>query len=252
MIPSADLARFGLMLVRPGLLVISAPVFGGTFVPAPIRIGLTVLLGVVIGTHVAAPVPSDSVSLVLNVAGEAAIGLALGMGLRCIIAAAEFGGHLAGFQLGLSYAALIDPQSGVRNNVLATLYANIALMAFLGINGHHALISGLVSTYETLPIGGAALSSGIGAVVVSMLGIVFVTGVRLAMPVVTALLIVELALGLLARAAPALNLMVVGTPTRLLVGLLVLAGAIQVVPGVVSASTRPAMDAALRLVQSLR
>jgi flagellar biosynthetic protein FliR len=247
-----SLARFGLLLVRPGMLVVSTPVFGGVFVPAPVRIGLIVLLAVTIGPHV--PVVSGDaagLSILGAVGAESIVGLALGMGVRCLIAAAELGGHLAGFQLGLSYAAVVDPQSGVRNNVLASLYGNLALVTFLGTNGHHALIGALARSYDVVPLGAARLAPAIGDVVPALLGIVFMTGVQIAMPIVTALLLVELALGLVARAAPSLNLMVVGTPLRLLVGLLALAGSVQVIPPVVAAASHPALDTAWRLVRAL-
>lgn len=250
MIPSAALGRFGLLLVRPGMLVSTVPVFGGTFVPPPVRVGLTLLLAFVLAPHVAVPSAAGVPTLVL-VAGESIVGLALGMGVRATIAAAELGGHLAGFQLGLSYAALVDPQSGVRNNVLATLYGQLALIAFFGINGHHALISALAATYAAVPIGGVAATGGLALPVTTLLGLVFETGLRMAMPVITVLLLVELILGLLARAAPAFNLMVVGTPIRLVIGLIVLLTTIQVVPPLASASSRAAMDATLRLVRAL-
>ena len=83
-----------------------------------------------------------------------------------------------------------------------------------------------------------------------MLGLVFVTGTRLAAPVVTALLLVEIVMGLVARAAPSLNLLIVGTPLRLLVGMLALSAGIQVVPGVIAGATTPALEAAVRLVRA--
>jgi flagellar biosynthetic protein FliR len=232
-IETAALARFGLLLVRPGVLVMTAPVFGGTFVPAPVRIGLGVLLAIVVAPIV--PVPERGIAV----------------GLRVLIAGAELAGYLAGFQIGLSYAAVVDPQSGVRNNVISTLYASLALVIFFGINGHHALIRALLDSYALIPVGGAGFSGSIGASVAGLLGMVFVIGLRLAAPVVTALLLVELALGLIARAAPSLNLMVVGAPVRLIAGFLALAVGVQAIPGVVAGGTNPVFDAAARLLRAL-
>jgi flagellar biosynthetic protein FliR len=249
-IDAPAIARFGLLLVRPGAMVMAAPVFGGLHVPAPVRIGLAILLGIVIAPQVPAPAAGGPVGLVVTVAIEAVIGIALAFGLRLLIGGAELAGHLAGFQMGLSYAAIVDPQSGVRNNVLAALYANLALVTFLGIDGHHAIVRALVGSYEALPLGGT-ISGAFGAHVAQMLGFVFVTGARLAAPVVTVLLIVELALGLIARAAPALNLMVVGAPVRLLAGLAALAVGIQVVPSVLAGAAGPALDTTVRLIRSM-
>ena len=85
----------------------------------------------------------QALTLAVVVAREAAIGLALGFALRALIAGAEFAGHLSGQQIGFSYGATIDPQSGVRNNMLATLYGMLATLGFLAINGHHAVLRAL-------------------------------------------------------------------------------------------------------------
>jgi flagellar biosynthetic protein FliR len=248
---TSTIVRFALLVVRPGMLVVAAPLFGASFVPVPVRIGLGVLLGVLIAPLVPAPAASVPVSIAVAVAAEAVIGVALGMGVRLLIAAAELAGHLVGFQMGLSYAALVDPQSGVRNNMIAALYANLAIVTFLGIDGHHSMLRALAASYEVLPIGGVQGSAGMGPLIAQMLGLVFVTGARLAAPVVTVLLIVELALGLISRAAPSLNLMVVGAPVRLLAGLAALALGIHVIPPVIGSVGRPAIDLTVRLLHAL-
>ena len=245
------LVRFGLLIVRPGMLIVAAPLFGATFVPAPVRIGLGVLLGVLVAPLVTQPTVTEPAAILVAVMSEVIIGVALGMGVRLLIAAAELAGHLVGFQMGLSYAALIDPQSGVRNNMVAALYANLAMVIFLAIDGHHSLLRALAASYETVPIGAAHASGALGPLVAQMLGLVFVTGVRLAAPVVTVLLLVELALGLISRAAPSLNLMVVGAPVRLLAGLAALVIGVQAVPGVVASVGRSAIDITLRLLHAL-
>lgn len=250
MIDAVSFTNLGLLLVRPGMLVAAAPVFGGTFVPAQVRIGLAVLLGVIIAPAVPSPASLGTVGLVIAVAGEAAIGLAIGFAVRVLIGAAELAGYLASFQIGLSYAAIVDPQSGVRNNVLSMLYGSIALLVFLGIDGHHSLIRALVDSYAVVPIGSAGLGDGLGRSVVELLGMVFATGVRLALPVVSVLVLVELALGLITRAAPALNLMVVGAPVRLLVGLLALAVGVMAIPPVIRAATGPMLETAARLLRA--
>jgi flagellar biosynthesis protein FliR len=251
MLDTPVLVRFGLLIVRPGMLVVAAPMFGASYVPGPVRIGLGVLLGVILAPIVQQPLVTEPVGIVVTVVSEVIIGIALGMGVRVLIAAAELAGHMAGFQMGLSYAALVDPQSGVRNNMLAALYANLAMIVFLSIDGHHTLLRALASSYDAVPIGGMHASASLGTLVAQMLGLVFITGVRLAAPVVTVLLIVELALGLISRAAPSLNLMVVGAPIRLLAGLAALGIGVQVVPSVISGIARSAVEVSMRLLHAL-
>jgi flagellar biosynthetic protein FliR len=218
----APLAHVGVLLVRPGLLMISAPPFGAAYAPPQVKIGLTVLLALALLPTIAVPQSSSSGSMALVLLREAAIGLALGLSIRAFIAAIELAGHLAGFQIGLSYSAIVDPQSGVRNNLISTLYVNMALVIFLLTNGHHAFLRALNASYETLPIGTGQVSASLPAAVVGMLGLVFTLGTRLAAPLVLVLIVCEVGMALVARAAPMLNLMAVGAPARLIVGLLLL------------------------------
>ena len=228
----AVLERFGMLLVRPGMVVMLAPAFGGTHIPVPVKVGLTVLIAV--GLLPAVVVPRDLPELTLSivVAREAVIGLSLGFALRALIAGAEFAGHLTGQQIGFSYGATIDPQSGVRNNMLATLYASLATLGFLAINGHHAVLRALAQSYEALPIGGGALNASIVSSVREILGLVFIVGARLAAPVIVVLLILEVIIGLISRTSPALGFMVIGYPLRLIIGLMLLAALVGTIPAV--------------------
>lgn len=246
------LVALGILIVRPGMLIAATPIFGGTFVPTPVRLALTLILGVLLLPLVDAPAITSGSRLALIVATEAAIGLALALSIRALIAGAEFAGHVAGFQIGLSYAALVDPQTGARNNILAMLYGSLATIAFFGVNGHHALLRVLARSYETLPPGGWSVHAGMAGAVTRLLGLVFLIGAQLAMPIIIVLLLVEVALGLASRAAPALNIMALGFPVRVGVGLLALAVGLQVVPGAVARYAPAAIEAATRLVWAPR
>lgn len=215
------------------MLISTAPVFGGAFAPPHVRVGLTVLLAFTMLPTVTIPAVGSSTALVMVVMRELAIGLAIGLSMRALIAGAEMAGHLTATQIGFTYGAIVDPQSGVRNNMVAVLYANIALVTFFAIDGHHALIRAMASSYTALPIGTSGVNESLVKAVTEMLGVVFVLGVRFAMPVIIVLLVVELAMGLISRTAPMLNLMVVGVPLRVVVGLLVVATVLPAAPGVV-------------------
>lgn len=238
--------RFGLLLVRPGMLVMASPPFGAPYAPMPVRLGLTLLFTLALMPVVAAPSTIDIVALVVVVAREMAIGLALALGIRALMGGAELAGHLSGYQLGFSYGAIIDPQSGVRNSMFAALYSNMALIVFFGVNGHHALLRAMASSYAQLPIGIGHVDGSLVVAVTSMLGIVFVLGVRLAMPLILVLMVVEVALGLIARAAPAINLMAVSQPVRILIGLMMIASIIGIAPGLFGRYIIPALEAGMR------
>ncbi len=250
--PFGVLVAFGLLLIRTGTLVVTTPILGGSFAPAPVKIGLSVLLTIVLVPVVAVPSSLAGGSLVLVAAREFAIGAALAMSIRVLVAAAEMGGYLIGFQLGFSYAAIVDPQSGVRNNVLAALYASVTVLMLVLVNAHHVIIRALAQSYDAIPIGTGALHSNVGATVATMLGVIFYVGLQLASPVIIVLCLVEVLLGVITRAAPALNLMVLGAPVRLLVGLGALVAAIGIVPGLMLPLLHKVLELAVRLAMALR
>lgn len=252
MIDLVSIERFGLLLVRPGLLVMSVPLFGSVFAPMLLRVGLLVILATMTLPVVAVPDVLGPAGITAVVAREALIGLAIAMGIRTLIAGAEFGGHLASFQIGFGYASLVDPQTGVRNNLLSSFYSLLAMVVMFGIDAHHDIVRALVLSYEILPLGTGGIDGSMAVLVGQMLGAVFVVGVQLASPVVIVLVVVELALGLLSRAAPMLNLMAQGFPVRLLVGLLALAATVRVIPGLVTGLVPAAIQLGARLAVMLR
>jgi flagellar biosynthetic protein FliR len=180
------------------------------------------------------------------------IGLSIAIAARALIAAAELAGHLSGFQIGFSYAATIDPVSGVRNTVVTSLYGLLALLAFFAINGHHEILRALAISYAKLPIGAGHLDGSILTAVRQIFALVFTVGARLAAPIIVVLLIVELAIGLISRSAPALSFMVVGYPIRLIVGLAVLALLISTVPAVTASLVARTIAIGLDLAAAFR
>jgi flagellar biosynthetic protein FliR len=245
----AAVARFGILLVRPGALMMVGPGLGGQQVPPQVRIALTVLLGLVLAPSVTIP-GGPSVGLVAVVIREVAIGLALGLAARAVIAGAELAGHICSQQIGFSYAATVDPEGGARNTALASLYGLLATFTWLAIGGHHLLIRALDASYTGLPIGGGGIDASLVGSVRDVLSVVFVTGLRLAAPLVAVLMLVEVAVGLISRAAPALNFFVIGYPVRLVVGLFVVAIAIATLPGVVRSLTERVITMGLAMARA--
>ncbi len=243
---------FGLLLVRPGMIVAVAPVFGGTYVPVPVKISLTVLMALTLAPVVSMPSAGSGVPLALVAAREMAIGLALALMVRALIAGAELAGHLSSQQIGFSYAATVDPGSGVRSTMLTTLYGLLATLTFLGINGHHDLLRALAASYDGLPVGAGRVDASVLAGVREMLALVFTVGLRLAAPIVLVLLVVELAVGLISRAAPALNFMVIGYPIRIVVGLMVLGVLVSTITGITASLTEDTIATAMRFAAAFR
>ena len=180
------------------------------------------------------------------------IGLALALTVRALVGGVEFAGHLSGQQMGLTYAGTIDPSSGAKNTVVTTLFNMLAVLTLFMIDGHHMVLRALVASYHGLPIGGGGIDASLLASVRDTLALVFVTGVRLAAPIIVVLLIVEIVIGFISRVAPALSFMVIGYPIRMLVGLFVLGLVVTALPGLVSSLTERTMRLALEAAGAFR
>jgi len=242
------LSRLAVLLVRPGVVVALAPTFGGAYATARVKIGITALLAIGLLPSVAVPPPISALELAGVIAREMAIGLALGLTIRALITAIEFAGHLSGHQMGLSYAATIDPANGVRNTTVTSLFGMLAVLTLFGIDGHHTILRALAASYTGLPIGLGSVHASLLTSVRETFALVFVTGARLAAPIVVVLIIVEVVIGFISRVAPALSFMIIGYPVRMIVGLFVLGLVVATVPGVVTGLTdrtiRLALDTA--------
>jgi flagellar biosynthesis protein FliR len=248
----STMAQLGILVARPGALIATAPAFGGAFAPPPVRIGLAIMIAVLLVPAVPPQSFASTAGLGLVVAREMAIGVLMALSLRAILAGAELGGHLTGSQLMLSYGSVVDPQGGVRSNLVANLYGNLALITFLLMNGHHALLRALAASYTAIPIGQGGIGVSLGATVVQLLGIVFVLGARLAAPIVVVMLLVEVGTAIMARVAPSLNLMAVAPPIRVAVGLLAMATMVPLVPSIVRAASSGIGELALRAAGAFR
>ena len=213
--------------LRVGACFMVAPAFGAVFVPARIRI---VLAGAV--TLIIAPlIPTPTTIATFSAAGvvvtiqQVIIGVAIGFSLQLLFDAVTLGGQLLANSMGLSFAFNTDPERGIETPVVGQLYSLLVMLTFLALNGHLALIEVLVDGFRTLPVGTDGLGQDGVWSVVEWGAQLFSGALSIALPGVTALLIVNVAFGVMSRAAPQLNLFAVGFPITLVFGLLiVLAG----------------------------
>lgn len=220
----ALIAAFLWPLARILALLSVAPVLGNQGLPVRVRVGLGVAL-----TFVVAPVigplpavePWSGAGLAI-LAQQIAIGLAIGFVMRIAFAAVDMAGELAGLQMGLGFATFFDPHNASASPVLAQFFGLLAALVFLAANGHLMLVSALVESFRALPPG-SALDAGALQGLLGWAGTIFLAGLMLALPVIAALLVANLALGVLTRAAPQLNLFAVGFPVTLLIGFAVIA-----------------------------
>lgn len=206
--------------IRVGGLLLAAPIVGTKTVPVRIRAALALLLSVVLApalppVAIVDPLSAAGVSTALQ---QLAIGIAMGLVLRVMFSVIEMAGQLMAQQMGLGFASLVDPQTGNQVPVLGQFYILLATLLFLGVDGHLLMLESLQHSFELLPIGADGISrAGIG-VLLDWAGALFSTGILIALPVIVTLLIVNVALGVMGRAAPQLNVFAIGFPVMLLLG----------------------------------
>jgi flagellar biosynthetic protein FliR len=207
---------------RIGACLMVAPVFGARFVPARTRVVLAAALTAMVVPMLPAPgiAPFSGQGFVV-VAQQLLIDVALGFALQVVFDSLGLAGQLLANSMGLSFAFNVDPLRGSSTAALGQLYIILSTLVFLSLGGHLALIEVLVQGFKPMPIGATLPSDALWSIVLWG-GTLFSGAISIALPGVTALLIVNLAFGVVSRAAPSLNLFAVGFPISLVVGLLVL------------------------------
>ena len=200
-------------------LIAAAPVTGRPQFPLRAKIGLAVLVSLVITPALPALPKIDPGSWygLFLLSQELAIGLALGFLMRLVFTAVEFAAELIGLQMGLGFAQFYDAQTAAPMPVLSRFFGLAATLTFLAIDGHLLLFGVLAESFTTLPVGGSA-TSGFWQTLASQGGHLVFAALSLSLPVIAALLVTNLALGILSRAAPQLNIFAVGFPVTILVG----------------------------------
>ncbi len=212
---------------RIGACLMVAPMFGARFVTARTRIVLAVAITALVAPMIPMPdIKPFSPQGFVVVFQQMLIGVALGFALQVVFDALALAGQLLANSMGLSFAFNIDPLRGSSTPALSQLYVILATFTFLALNGHVALIQILVAGLHGIPIGVTGLGQEGLWQLILWGGTLFSGAIGIALPGVTALLIVNLAFGVVSRAAPSLNLFAVGFPVSLVVGLLVLLGGI--------------------------
>lgn len=205
-------------------LIAVAPVFGNTSLPVQVKIGLGVMLALIVAPTIPALPATDPMSLagLLILVQQLIIGLGMGFAMRIIFAAVEMAGTITGMTMGLSFASFFDPQSQGQSNSISQFLVLLATLAFLAVNGHLLLLSALAHSFSALPISTTPVSGQMFRQIADWGGVIFSAGIQLSLPMVAALLITNIALGILTRAAPQLNLFGIGFPITLTVGFVVI------------------------------
>lgn len=213
-----------LVMARIASMLMLVPIFGERGVPQMVRLMLVLLLTVLLLPLVpsAPPLEVFSGAWVYAMIQQVLIGIAMGLTLRIVFEAFALAGELIANGMGLGFAQLADPIRGGSAPIVSQFLIVCASLLFLASGAHLTMLQGLAHSFENRPVAQAVLDPGSVRLLIDWAGSLFAGGLQLALPVVGGLLAVNLALGVLGRSAPAINLMAVGFPMTLVLGLLML------------------------------
>jgi flagellar biosynthesis protein FliR len=237
-------------MLRVSGFVLAAPIASETVIPRLVKVILTVSLAFLMAPLVQVPAELSifSGAGLFAAVREVLIGVAIGMVVQLTFEALTFAGQSISLTMGLGFATLVDPQRGANTTVLGQLFMIIGMLTYLAINGHLMLLGTLAESFQTLPIGAAHIDRDFLSSVVLWGARVFESGLLIALPAVIALVIVNLALGVVTRAAPQLNLFGIGFTITLLCGFFVLIVGLDGVMTGVSSLINSSLAAAAELV----
>lgn len=227
-------ANFLFIFARLSAAIVAIPVIGARTVPGPAKIGLAVVLSLIVlplqqDARLSAAATEAATNLLLfasRLGSEVLVGLVLGVAVSLVFAGLEMAATIVGVQIGFGMQGVFDPITGTQSSVLDQFYRLLVALTFFAINGHHLVIQGLLHSFDIIPPGGADISLIAGERVAPFFTALLNVAVRIALPVMGALMLTDLAMGLAARTTPQMNVLVVGFPAKIGVGLLVLTASV--------------------------
>jgi|TARA_B100001964_G_C14212548_1_gene591193 flagellar biosynthetic protein FliR len=213
---------FLLVLLRVSALLMVAPIFGHRTWLARAKVGLAFTVSIILFPIVAdqpLDVPVGILPYALMMIREVLMGVVMGFVVLLLFVGIQFAGQVAGLQMGFGIVNVIDPQSSNQLSIMGQFLNILAILLLLSLNGHHTILTGLVTSFETIPLGGVVLKAGLMQKMIAITAEVFIIGVKIAAPIMTALFLVTAAMGVLARTVPQMNVFMVGFPVQISVGL---------------------------------
>ncbi|MEH6467063.1 MAG: flagellar biosynthetic protein FliR [Porticoccus sp.] len=204
--------------------ILASPIFGHSSVPARVKIGLGIFLTIIISTTLPAlpSIPFTSWSGLGILTEQIIIGLSMGLALHIMFTVVQSAGEFIGMQMGLGFASFFSPETGTNTVILSRILYLLTLLIFVTLNAHLLIIETLANSFVTLPIGFGTLNAGAFELLVRFASSIFSSGLLFALPLMSALLVINLGMGILNRAAPQFTIFSIGFPITLIVGIFML------------------------------
>jgi flagellar biosynthesis protein FliR len=216
----AQLEGFFWILIRVGTLFFLLPIFGARNIPVMWKAGLSFVIAIVLTPVVPAPqnLPVTAPTIILGVISEVLMGFILAITIRMFFSATEMAGQFMSFQMGFSMAAAIDPQTGAQSNLLTQFLYIFTLLLFFAMDGHHMFIRIMANSFYSVPINNISFKPDIAYELIKSGTTMFILGIKISAPILVALFLSNLCLGIIARTVPQVNILMVGFPVNLSIG----------------------------------
>jgi flagellar biosynthetic protein FliR len=222
-IPLLQLQIFFLIFFRVAAILMSMPIMNSTSIPLLFKFGLALSASIVLFPLLnlnVFPGMTNLSSFVVGAVGEILLGLIIGMTVNLIFVGLQIAGQLSGYQMGMALAEVIDPADGEQIPLLAQFFQIFAFLIFLTVNAHHWFLRALADSFHLVPPLGFKLSGSLIEQLMRVAGNMFVIAIKVGAPVIAALLLTTIALGLIARTVPQMNVFFVAMPLKIMIGLM--------------------------------
>ena len=250
---------YALMLVRVGMLFSVAPILGNARIPVQVKAAITLVITLLLylayeggeGAHAA---PGNVFELLGAVLGEAFAGLIIGYTAFLLFSGVEMAGEIVDIQVGFGLVNVIDPAGGSQVSILGQFYYIVAMMFFLAVDGHHALLKAMGDSFKLMPPGSVVWfkqPGHAGPLLANFFTRLFGIALQVAAPSIAVLFLTNLSMGLLARTLPQMNVFIVGMPMNIVVGLLVTLLSLRLLSVVLTSVTSQVGSSAFRMLSAL-
>jgi flagellar biosynthesis protein FliR len=216
---------FLLILLRVSAMIAVAPIFGHRLFLARAKIGLAFMVTLLMFPLLAEQqleIPVGVLPYGLLMVREVIMGLVLGFAILLLFVGIQFAGQIAGLQMGFGIVNVYDPQSGSQVSIIAQFLNILAILMVLSLDGHHMVLRGVMSSFDVVPLGGVELKAPMIHKIIALTSQIFVIAVKISAPILISLFMISVALGILARTVPQMNVFIVGFPVQMAVGMTVL------------------------------
>ena len=233
---TTDIQTFLLIFSRVVSVLWLLPIFSSKAVSVPFKAGVSLLIAYLLFDSIVVDrsFSSDPYFLFLFVIKEVFIGISIGFFVRVLFTAVNVAGEIISIQSGFSFARFMDPLSMTQVTVIEQLKNLLAMMLFLAMDAHHILVRAIVASFRDVPIGSVTIQQSFFQYLITVSGRIFVTGFKIGAPIIVTLMFVEIALGMLSRMIPQINIFIEGVPLKILITVIMFSFSLGVIVPVIA------------------